>query len=98
MVDDSIMKGTYIENMLKALLRFQDFQYRNFHYEPYKDMQPDSSQPARLYRTARTHKFETLEDITVADLKFRPIINQTGTFSYNAAKVILDYLRPLSKN
>ena len=37
----------------------------NFHnYEHYKDMQPDSNQPARLYGTAKTHKFETLEDIT----------------------------------
>ena len=33
-------------------------------------MQPDSSQPTPLYLTAKTHKFETLEDITVANLKF----------------------------
>ena len=32
------------------------------------------------------------------NLKFRPIIDQTGTFTYNAAKAILDYLRPLCKN
>ena len=61
-------------------------------------MQPDTNQPARLYRTAKTHKFETLEDITVVHLKFRPIIDQTGTFTYNVAKVISDYLRPLCKN
>ena len=30
--------------------------------------------------------------------KFRPIIDETGTFTYNAAKVISDYLRPLCKN
>ena len=102
MIDDSIMKGTYLEttdNMLKELSQFQDFLYRSFHnYEPYKDMQPDSNQPACLYGTAKTHKFETLEGITVANLKFRPIIDQTGTFKYNAAKVISDYLRPLCKN
>ena len=94
-IGDRIMKGTYVEttdNTLKELSRFQDFLYRNFHnYECYKDMKPDSNQPTRLYGTAKTHKFETLEDITVANLKFRPIIDQTGTFTYNAAKVISNY-------
>ena len=61
-------------------------------------MQPDSNQPARLYGTARTHKFETLKYIAVANLKFRTIIDQTGMFTYNAAKVIQGYLRPLCKN
>ena len=51
-----------------------------------------------VYGTAKTHTFATLEDIIVAKLKFRPIIDETGTFTYNAAKVILDYLRPLRKN
>ena len=44
-------------------------------------MQPESNQPACLYQTAKTHKFETLENIAVANLKFRPIIDQTGTFT-----------------
>ena len=60
-------------------------------------MKPDSNQPARHYGTAKTQKFEFLQEIAVANLKFRPIINQTGTFTYNAAKVISDYLRPLCK-
>ena len=54
-------------------------------------MQPDSNQ---LYGTT---KFETLEDITVANLKFQPIIDYTGKFTYNAVKVTADYLRPLCK-
>ena len=95
MINDGIMKGTYEEttdNKLKELSQFQDFLYRNLHnYECYKDMQPDSNQPARLYGTAKTHKFETLEDITAANLKFQPINDQTGTFMYNAAKVMWDY-------
>ena len=61
-------------------------------------MQPYCNQPAHLHGTAKTHKFETLEDITVSNLKFQPIIDQTGMFTYNAAKVISDYLRPLCKN
>ena len=102
MIDDGIIKGTYVEttdNTLKELSRFQDFLYRNFHnYERYKDMKPDSNQPARLYGTAKTHKFETLEDITVANLKFGTIIDQTGMLTYNVSKVISNYLRPLCKN
>ena len=61
-------------------------------------MKLDSNQPARLYGTAKTHKFETLKDITVANLKFRPIIDRAGTFTCNAAKVISDYLRLVCKN
>ena len=102
MIDNCIMKGTYVEttgNTFKELSRFQDFLYRNFHnYERYKDMQPDINQPAPLYGTAKTHKFETLEDITVENLEVLLIIDQTGTFTDNAAKVISDYLRPLCKN
>ena len=60
-------------------------------------MKPDSHQPARLYGTAKTHKFETLEEFTAPNLKFRLIIDQTGTFTCNAVKGISDYLRPLCK-
>ena len=56
------------------------------------------NQPARLYGKVKTHKFETLKDITVVNLKFQPITDQSGIFTYNAAKVILDYLRLLCKN
>ena len=103
MIDDGIKNGTYVEttdNTLQDLSRFQDFLYRNFYkkYSRYDDMYPSSNQPARLYGTAKTHKFENLKDISVEKLKFRPIIDQTGTFTYNTAKVISDYLRPLCKN
>ena len=102
MIDGSIMKGTYVEttyNTLKEVSQFQDFLYRNFrNYERYKDMEPHGNQTARLYGTTKIHKFEFLEDITLANLKFQPIIYQNGTFTYNAAKVASDYLRPLYKN
>ena len=101
MIDDDIMKGTYVENAdntLKKLSLVHEFLYRNFHnYQCYKDMQPDRNQTAHLYGTAQTNTFETLEDITVANLKFWPIIDQTGAFTYNAAKVRSD-LKPLCKN
>ena len=63
----------------------------------FEDMKPDNNQPAPFYGTAKTRKFEKSKEITVANLKFRPIIDQTGTFWYNATKVISDYLRPSQK-
>ena len=32
------------------------------------------------------------------DLKFRPIIDQSNTCSYNASKIVSDYLQPLGHN
>ena len=53
-------------------------------------MEPNSKQPGRRSGTATIQKFENLEDITAANLKFWPINDQSGTFMYNAAKVISD--------
>ena len=98
MIGDGIRKVTYVETTDNAS-RYQNFLYRSLsNQERYEDMQPDSNQPATLYGTAKTHKFQSLEDITVVKLKFRPIIAQTGTSTYNAAKVMQDYFRPLCKN
>ena len=75
------------------------FIHRKFYnYEQYKNMKPDSNQPACLYGIAKTHKLENLEEITLANLKFWPIIDHTGTTLYNAGKVISDYLEPSCKN
>ena len=59
---------------------------------------PHSNQPAKLYRPAKTHKFNNIQEINKEKLKFRPIIDQTGTYSYNAVQVISQYLKPLCKN
>ena len=61
-------------------------------------MKSSSNTPAQLYGTAKTHKFESISDITVDSLKFRPIIAQTGTYTYNTAQVISEYLKPLYIN
>ena len=50
-----------------------------------------------LYGRAKTHKSENLEHITAANMKFGRIIDQTGTFRYDAAKIILDYIIPFLK-
>ena len=43
----------------------------------------------------KTHKFNDISEITVDNLKFRPIIAQPRTYTYNAAKIISKYLKPL---
>ena len=58
-------------------------------------MLPKSNQPGQLYGTATTHKFDNIEDITLEHLKFRPMIPQSGTYTYYAGQVIADYLKPL---
>ena len=102
MIDEGISNGTYQEaddDTLGELRRFQDFLYRNFYkYKYYNKMRPDSNRPARLFGTAKTHKFESVDEVNVDNLKFRPIIDQTGTYTYNAAKIIADYLKPLCSN
>ena len=45
-------------------------------------MRPVPNQPGSIYATGRTHKFNSLDDIKVYNLKFRPIISQTGTYTY----------------
>ena len=102
MIEGGVKKGTYKkteDTTLQDLKKFQDFLYRNFYtYEHYKSMYPHSNQPAKLYGTAKTHKFNNIQEINKERLKFRPIIDQTGTYSYNTAQVISQYLKPLCKN
>ena len=71
------------------------FELQKLHHKMYP---PQSNQPAKLYGTAKTHKFKDIKEITKEQFKFRPIIDQTGTYTYGAAQVISQYLKPLSKN
>ena len=85
------------KNTLQDIKQFQDFLYRNFSkYKKY--MLRSLNQSARLYGTAKTHKFDEINDITVDSLKFRPIIAQTGTYMYKRAEDISEHLKPLYKN
>ena len=52
----------------------------------------------QLFGTAKTHKFERISDITLGQLKLRPVIDQTWTHTYKASKVVAKYLSPLAKN
>ena len=103
MIDEGIRIGIYIpteDNTLNDLRKFQDFLRRNFKdkFARYEDMRSVSNQPGRIYLTAKTHKFNSLDNINVNNLKFRPIISQIGIYTYNAAKVIAEYLKPLCSN
>ena len=44
-----------------------------------------SHEPGKLYARAKTHKFNSLNGITVDNLKFHPIISQIGTYTYKAS-------------
>ena len=96
------MNGVYIvtqDRTSEDLQLFRSFLYRNFKkYEHDEKMLPTSNQPGQLYGTAKTHKFDNIADITVDNLKFCPIIAQFRTYTYNAAQVIANYLKPLCGN
>ena len=55
-------------------------------------MNPQNNQPAKLYGTAKTHKFNNINEFKKEKLKFRPIIDQMGAYTYNAAQIISKYL------
>ena len=106
MIDDGIAKGKYErteDNTIKDLQSFQSFLYRNFKdckndNFKYEDVRPTSNQPATLFAMAKTHKFDSFEDITTENIKLRPIVSTCGTFYYQAAKHLAKYLAPLAEN
>ena len=83
MINEGIAEGKYIETVEKThkdLKHFQDFLYRNLNkHEQYESMHPKSNQQGRFFATAKTHKFDSINDITLNQLNLRPIIDQTGT-------------------
>ena len=103
LVNDWIRDGIYkvtADNTLDDLKTFKSFLYRNFYgkYEHYEKMLPKSNQPGQLYGTAKTPKFSSIEDITLENLKLRPILAQSGTYTYNGAQLIADYLKSLCRD
>ena len=102
MIEEGIANGKYVvteDNTLKDLKSFQDFLTRNFKSSlPLNKVKPTSNQPAFLYGTAKTHKFQNSEQITKDNLKLRPIVSTCGTFYYETAKFLASYLLPLTEN
>ena len=100
MIDDGIKEGTYVESedtTFDDLKHFKDFISYNFKGHPkYNKMMPAAHRPARMFGTAKTHKFNNYDDIRIDNLKLRPIMDQSGTMVYNASQVIAEYLSPLN--
>ena len=57
-----------------------------------------NSQSAKLYGSAKTHKFNNINEDKKEKLKFGSIIDQTGKYTYNATQAISKYLKPLGRN
>ena len=55
-------------------------------------------QPAKLFATAKTHKFTDTKQMNINNLKLRPIIDQTGTHLCDCSKIIAQYLQSLAIN
>jgi hypothetical protein len=100
MIEIGISDGTYVEcedTTFKDLELFRNFLYRHFKDHPkYKKMLPASHRPARMYGSAKTHKFDNFEDINVESLKLRPIMDQSGTMVYTTSQILAEYLGPLN--
>ena len=56
-------------------------------------MGPTSSQPGKLFATAKTHKFTDCKQININELKLCPIIDQTGTHLFDCSKKIAQHLQ-----
>ena len=101
-IEDGIQQMKYVEttdDTCNELKRFQDFLYRHFYkHEHYEEMRPRSNQPGRFFATAKMHKLESISDITLEQLKLRPIIDHIGAYIYKASKVLAKYLGCLAKN
>ena len=61
-------------------------------------MRPTSSQSARLFATAKTHKLTDTKQININNMKLRPIIDQTDTHLYNGSNIIPQYIQSLAIN
>ena len=88
-----LMKSSFSQNQIfnKKHCNFKDKIIN------YKDMRPVSNQPA-VNKQKLCQKVNLLDEITVENLKLRPIISQLGTHKYNAAKVVANYLKTIFQN
>ena len=88
-IKEGMQQGKYMENMDSTqsdLKHFKVFFYSHFKKSNYDQMRPNSNQTGRLFTYVKTHKFTSLNNITVKNLKLLPIIDLTGTYAYNTSK------------
>ena len=69
MIENNITEGKYIKtshNILCDLKRFQVFLYHHFYkHKGYEAMFRRSNQPGCFFATAKTHKFKSIEGISL---------------------------------
>ena len=82
------------ENVKETFSFIKHFKHFHFIFGHYEEILPRSNQPGQLYGTTKTRKFTNTDEITIDNLKFRPLIAQTGTYTYNAVQVIAKHLKP----
>ena len=74
MIHGGFKQGIYsptVDTTLSDLKKFQEFFIDK--YERYEDMRPVTNQPGKIYATTKSHVFDSLEDIKIENLEFRPI-------------------------
>ena len=99
MIEQEIRDRKYTptnDTIIKDLNSFQYFLRKYFKNSPfYNNIFPSYNQPARFFATAKTHKFNNLY-ISIQNFHLRPIIDQINTAHYNSAKMLSNYLKPIS--
>ena len=65
-----------------------------FNKNEYDKLYPSGSAPARIYDTPKMHKLSSSDSF----LKLHPIVSSIGTFNYNFARFLCDFLSPLVPN
>ena len=105
MNDEGISDGKYeptSDTALSDLKTFQDFFYRSFKNNKYpldySEIRPSSNKPSSLFASAKTHKFDHLNQTNGENLTLRPIVSTCGTFYHKTAKALAKYLSPLAEN
>ena len=88
--DDQILKR---EASLQRFLR--KLKQKNFINEiEYYKSYPSDSDPARIYGFPKMHKFSSSNSFP----KLCPIVSSIGTFNYNIARFLYDFLSPFVPN
>lgn len=101
MIEKGIQQGKYTkteDSTYIDLKLLQDFIYRYIKdSKSFDKMHSVYNQPNHLFATVKTHRFSSINWITLEDSKLFPIIDLTRTYTYNSSKVIANFLKPSAK-
>ena len=89
-IQDIISDTFKLEKLKLRKLKGKNF----FNENEYNKLYPSGSAPARIYNTPKMHKLFSSDSFP----KLRPIVSSIGTFKYNLAPFLCDFLSPLVLN